>query len=61
MPSMWCDLDVLGQKSRSLLYKQLSRLLAISGQELWKTEQKPSALYNRNIFLLYMCCTAIFK
>jgi hypothetical protein len=58
---MWCDRVERRQKLRGLLCKLLSRLLATSGYVFWKIEQKLSTLYNRNIFLLYRCCTAEFK
>ena len=61
MLPMWRNLDAFEQKSCGVLDMLLSRLLVISCQVFWKIEQKLSALYYRNIFLLYMCCTAVLK
>jgi hypothetical protein len=54
----WRSLDVLGQKLRGLLDRLPSALLEVSGHMFWNIEQKPSVPYKKNVFLLYMCCTA---
>jgi hypothetical protein len=59
MLPMWCNLDALVQNSRCLLVILLSGFILTSGQVFWKTEQKTTATHNRNIFLLYMCCTRL--